>query len=113
MMLIAADSIDKEYFSNERASVIRSSESSNLPPLVNGDDVCVIDRTLCEFDPVINKTFSFILAMAWRGFALAFLVVSKPKKYFLKKEYFFQKNFAAPKKAHFERTRYLNHSGDF
>jgi len=33
-----------------------------------------------EFDPVINKTFSFILAMDWRGVALAFLVVSKDKR---------------------------------
>jgi hypothetical protein len=33
-----------------------------------------------EFDPIINKTFSFILAMDWREVALAFLVVSKYKK---------------------------------
>lgn len=30
-----------------------------------------------QFDLVINKTFSFILAMDWRGLALAFLLVSK------------------------------------
>lgn len=65
--------------------MIRSCESSNLPPLAHdGDDVCAIDRTLREFDPVINKTFSFILAMDWRGFTLAFLVVSKHKNYFFR-----------------------------
>lgn len=44
------------------------------------DDVCTVDRILTEFDPLINKTFSFILAMDWRRVALAFLVVSKKKK---------------------------------
>lgn len=36
------DNTDKEYFLDKRASVTRSDEFSNLPPLA--DDVCAIDR---------------------------------------------------------------------
>lgn len=68
----------KKYISDKRASMIRKGEFFNH----GEDDVCTVDRILTEFDPVINKTFSFILAMDWRRVALAFLVVSKQKNFF-------------------------------
>jgi len=71
----------KKYISDKRASMIRKDEFLNYR-LYLRDDVCTVDRILTEFDPVINKTFSFILAMDWRRVALAFLVVSNKKKYF-------------------------------
>lgn len=41
----------------------------------NARDICGRSYSW-EFDPVINKTFSFILAMDWRELALTFLLVS-------------------------------------
>lgn len=72
------------YTLDERARAIKSeslNEFLNLAPLVRR--AMFVQSIVCtswQFDPVINKTFSFILAMDWKGIMLTFLVVSKLKK---------------------------------